>query len=142
MENEQNCQINKKKDRHGANNPMFGRKHSDEARRKQSEAAKKRNMEFQKWKAANKPMTMDERARQFNNQRRNQKSDMEGIRQQYIDMVTRFEEARWISVQYWMLQDFKKWYDKHQDTLTDEEKEYLKENIRLRRKGTRTYYPR
>lgn len=67
---------------------------------------------------------------------------MEGIRQQYIDMVTRFEEARWISVQYWMLQDFKKWYDKHQDTLTDEEKEYLKENIRLRRKGTRTYYPR
>ena len=60
MENEQNCQINKKKDRHGANNPMFGRKHSDEARRKQSEAAKKRNMEFQKWKAANKPMTMDE----------------------------------------------------------------------------------
>lgn len=57
---------------------------------------------------------------------------MEGIRQQYIDMVTRFEEARWISVQYWMLQDFKEWYDKHQDTLTDEEKEYLKENIRLK----------
>ena len=57
---------------------------------------------------------------------------MEGIRQQYIDMVTRFEEARCISVQYWMLQDFKKWYDKHQDTLTDEEKEYLKENIRLK----------
>lgn len=57
---------------------------------------------------------------------------MEGIRQQYIDMVTRFEEARWISVQYWMLQDFKKWYDMHQDTLTDEEKEYLKENIRLK----------
>lgn len=64
---------------------------------------------------------------------------MEGIRQQYIDMVTRFEEARWISVQYWMLQDFKEWYDKHQDTLTDEEKEYLKENIRLkpRKKLTR-----
>ena len=57
---------------------------------------------------------------------------MEGIRQQYIDMVTRFEEARWISVQYWMLQDFKEWYDKHQDMLTDEEKEYLKENIRLK----------
>lgn len=52
------CQT--RKDRHGANNPMFGRKHSDEARRKQSEAAKKRNMEFQKWKAANRPLTMDE----------------------------------------------------------------------------------
>ena len=52
------CQV--RKDRHGANNPMWGRKHSDEARRKQSEAAQKRNQEYQKWKAANKPMTMDE----------------------------------------------------------------------------------
>ena len=49
-----------RKDRHGANNPMWGRKHSDEARRKQSEAAQKRNQEFQKWKAANRPLTMDE----------------------------------------------------------------------------------
>lgn len=49
-----------RKDRHGTNNPMWGRKHSDEARRKQSDAAKKRNQEYQKWKAANKPMTMDE----------------------------------------------------------------------------------
>ena len=57
---------------------------------------------------------------------------MEGIRQQYIDMVTRFEEARWISVQYWMLQDFKEWYDNHQDKLTEEEKMFLNENIRLK----------
>ena len=56
---------------------------------------------------------------------------MEGIRQQYVDMVNRFIKARWISVQYWMLQDFKEWYDKYQDTLTDEEKKYLKDNIRL-----------
>ncbi|SEA64987.1 NUMOD3 motif-containing protein [Prevotella sp. tc2-28] len=49
-----------RKDRHGSNNPMWGRKHSDEARRKQSEAAQKRNQEFQKWKAANRPLTMDE----------------------------------------------------------------------------------
>lgn len=65
---------------------------------------------------------------------------MERIRQQYIDLVTRFQEARWISVQYWMLQDFKEWYNQHQNTLTDEEKSYLKDNIRLKRKGTRTTY--
>ena len=57
---------------------------------------------------------------------------MEGIRQQYIDMVTRFEDARWISVQFWMLQDFKEWYDNHQDTLTEEERIFLNENIRLK----------
>lgn len=64
---------------------------------------------------------------------------MEGIRWQFVNMVNRFIEARWISVQYWMIQDFKKWYDKHQDILTDEEKEYLKENVRLKpRKKTIT----
>lgn len=52
------CQV--RKDRHGANNPMWGRKHSDEARRKQSEAAQKRNQEYKKWKDANRPLTMDE----------------------------------------------------------------------------------
>ncbi|SEA64966.1 hypothetical protein SAMN04487851_11045 [Prevotella sp. tc2-28] len=57
---------------------------------------------------------------------------MDRIRQQYIDLVTRFQEARWISVQYWMLQDFKEWYDNHQDTLTEEEKMFLNENIRLK----------
>lgn len=65
---------------------------------------------------------------------------MEGIRQQYIDMVARFEEARWISKQFWMLCDFKEWYNKHQDTLTEEEKNYLKDNIRIKPKGTRTIY--
>ena len=55
-----NNQLQNRQDRHGANNPMWGRKHSDEARRKQSEAAQKRNQEFQKWKAANRPLTMAE----------------------------------------------------------------------------------
>lgn len=63
---------------------------------------------------------------------------MEGIRQQYIDLVKRFVEARWISKQFWMLQDFKEWYAKHQGTLTDKEKEYLKENIRLKPKRKNT----
>ena len=63
---------------------------------------------------------------------------MEGVRQQYIDMVTRFIEAKWISRQYWMMLDFKEWYDKHQDTLTDEEKKYLKDNIRLKPKKQTT----
>lgn len=65
---------------------------------------------------------------------------MEGIRQKYIDMVTRFKEARWISRQFWMLLDFNKWYNEHQDTLTEEEKNYLKENIHLRRNGKRETY--
>lgn len=67
---------------------------------------------------------------------------MDRIRQQYIDLVTRFQEARWISVQYWMLQDFKEWYDNHQDTLTEEEKMFLNDNIRLKprkKKITRTH---
>jgi hypothetical protein len=65
---------------------------------------------------------------------------MEGIRQQYIDMVTRFNDAKWISRQYWMLCDFKEWYNEHQDALSEEEKNYLKDNIRIKRKGTRTTY--
>ena len=63
---------------------------------------------------------------------------MEGVRQQYIDMVARFEEAKWISTQYWMMLDFQKWYETHQDTLTEEEKAYLKENIRIKRRSERT----
>ena len=65
---------------------------------------------------------------------------MEGVRQKYIDMVTRFEEARWISVQFPMIEKFNEWFEKHQAELTDKEKEYLKENIRLKRKVTRAIY--
>ena len=46
--------------REGQNNPMWGRKQSDEARRKQSEAAKRRAADYQKWKDSQKHITMDE----------------------------------------------------------------------------------
>ena len=65
---------------------------------------------------------------------------MEGIRQQYIDMVERFNQAWWFSLQYPMLCDFQKWYETHQDTLTEEEKVYLIENVRIKRKGMRATY--
>lgn len=64
---------------------------------------------------------------------------MEGVRQQYIDMVGRFNEARWISRQYFMMLRFKEWYTKHQDMLTEKEKDYLKESIRLRGSGIVNY---
>ena len=60
MDNINFNQIQKKRDRHGANNPMWGRKHSDEARRKQSEAAKKRHQQYQQWKDSQAHITMDE----------------------------------------------------------------------------------
>ena len=46
--------------RAGQNNPMWGRKQSDEALRKQSEAAKKRHQEYQKLKDSQAHITMDE----------------------------------------------------------------------------------
>ena len=55
MENNTNVRL--QPSRQGANNPMWGRKHSDEARRKQSEAAKKR---YQRWKESQPHLTMDE----------------------------------------------------------------------------------
>lgn len=48
MEQEKN--IKQRPSRAGQNNPMWGRKHSDEARRKQSVAAKKRYQQYQQWK--------------------------------------------------------------------------------------------
>ena len=54
---EQEKGIKQRPSRVGQNNPMWGRKHSDEARRKQSEAAKKR---YQQWKDNQAPLTMDE----------------------------------------------------------------------------------
>ena len=57
---ESNINVRQRPSREGANNPMYGRKHSDEARRKQSEAAKKRHQEYQKWKESQAHLTMDE----------------------------------------------------------------------------------
>ena len=57
MTMENNTNVRLQPSRQGANNPMWGRKHSDEARRKQSEAAKKR---YQQWKESQPHLTMDE----------------------------------------------------------------------------------
>lgn len=57
---ESNINVKQRPSREGQNNPMWGRKHSDEARRKQSEAAKKRHQEYQKWKDSQAHLTMDE----------------------------------------------------------------------------------
>ena len=46
--------------RDGQNNPMWGRKQSDEARRKQSEAAKRRAADYKKWRDSQEHVTMDE----------------------------------------------------------------------------------
>ena len=60
MESKNNSQIQKRKDRHGANNPMWGRHHTAITRQKQKDAAIRR---YQQYKRAldNQPhITMDE----------------------------------------------------------------------------------
>ena len=52
-------QINRP-NRCGSNNPMYGRKHSDESKRKMSQAAQKREAEYKRLKNNQPPMTMDE----------------------------------------------------------------------------------
>lgn len=46
--------------RAGQNNPMWGRKQSPETRQKQSDAAKRRAADYQKWKDSQEHITMDE----------------------------------------------------------------------------------
>ena len=58
MENTTNTQ--QRPSREGQNNPMWGRKQSDEARRKQSEAAKRRAADYKKWRDSQEHVTMDE----------------------------------------------------------------------------------
>ncbi len=61
MDNTKNiCQTQKRIDRHGANNPMFGRHHSIITRQKQSDAAKKRYQQYKQWKDYQAHITMDE----------------------------------------------------------------------------------
>ena len=47
-------------DRRGPNNPMFGRRHSQQSKEKMSQAATLRNQEYQKWKDSQHHITMDE----------------------------------------------------------------------------------
>lgn len=58
MENSNNVQS--RPSRIGQSNPMWGRKQSDETRRKQSEAAKRRAADYKKWKDSQEHITMDE----------------------------------------------------------------------------------
>ena len=57
---EDNKNVRQRPSREGANNPMWGRKHSEETRRKQSEAAKKRHQQYQQRKDSQAHLTMDE----------------------------------------------------------------------------------
>ena len=60
MDNTNVSQASKRPDRHGANNPMFNRKHSQEAKNKMSQAAIRRNQDYKKWKDSQHHVTMDE----------------------------------------------------------------------------------
>ena len=58
-----NTNVNQQKqrpDRHGSNNPMFGRHHTDSAKLKQKNAALQRNQEYKKWKDSQHHVSMDE----------------------------------------------------------------------------------
>ena len=58
--NDINSNQAKRPDRHGANNPMYGRSHSQASRNKMSQAATLRNQEYKKWKDSQHHVTMDE----------------------------------------------------------------------------------
>ena len=60
MNNTNVSQAQNRPDRHGSNNPMYGRHHSDETRQKQKDAALRRNQEYHKWKDSQHHLTMDE----------------------------------------------------------------------------------
>lgn len=51
---------NKKNDRHGVNNPMWGRHHSAITKQKQSDAAIRRNQQYKKALDSQHHITMDE----------------------------------------------------------------------------------
>ena len=60
MNNTNNLQMNNRKDRHGPNNPMWGRHHSTITRQKQSDAATKRYQQYKKAMESQHHLTMDE----------------------------------------------------------------------------------
>ena len=53
-------QPKKRPDRHGSNNPMWGRHHSSETRQKQSDAAIKRNQQYKAALDAQQHLSMDD----------------------------------------------------------------------------------
>ena len=61
MESKSNInQSNNRPDRHGANNPMWGKHHNSITRQKQSDAAIRRNQQYKKALDAQHHLTMDE----------------------------------------------------------------------------------
>ena len=60
MDNINVNQTNKRPDRHGSNNPMWGRHHSSITRQKQSDAAIRRNQQYKKALDSQHHVTMDE----------------------------------------------------------------------------------
>ena len=60
MDNINVYQVNKRPDRHGQNNPMWGRHHSSITRKKQSDAAIRRNQQYKQALDAQHHVTMDE----------------------------------------------------------------------------------
>lgn len=60
MNNKDFNQETKRKDRHGINNPMFGRTHSPQSREKMSQAATLRNQQYKQWKDSQAHLTMSE----------------------------------------------------------------------------------
>ena len=60
MDNQKIYQNKQRKDRHGANNPMYGRTHSQESRNKMSRAATLRNQMYKQWKDNQPHLSMDE----------------------------------------------------------------------------------
>ena len=60
MDNTSVNQTSNRPDRHGANNPMWGRHHNSITRQKQSDAAIRRNQQYKKALDAQHHLTMDE----------------------------------------------------------------------------------
>lgn len=60
MESKNNSQIQKRKDRHGANNPMWGRHHTAITRQKQKDAAIRRHQQYKRALDNQPHITMDE----------------------------------------------------------------------------------
>lgn len=60
MDYTNNLQTNNRKDRHGANNPMYGRHHTAITKQKQSDAATKRYQQYKKAMESQPHLTMDE----------------------------------------------------------------------------------
>ena len=60
MESNTNVNQSNRPDRHGTNNPMWGRRHSSATRQKQSDAAIRRNQEYKKALDNQHHISMDE----------------------------------------------------------------------------------